>query len=198
MININLLSPELKIRKIAVKRNAQLISICIVITFIILVLAIISKSLETTIKDNLNLAKQNIDDRSNQLDSSSELQDLAYLINDRAASTDSINQTRAIWSQIMQELSNCAPSDIQFDNLTCTSAKIPNFNLQGNTVNDREIIKFQEKLENSPLFKNVKFKNSSTSGGKLNFNLEFDLEQLSLSANVSGASSSIGGEKSIK
>lgn len=198
MISINLLPAELKLQRIGAKRNASLISICIVITIVVIVIAVISRSLEAMVEDNLNTSKQNIDSRSNSLNTSSDIQDLAYLINDRAAATDKINETRAIWSQIMQELSNCAPADVQFDTLNANSTKTPNFILQGNTTNEREIIKFQEKLENSPVFKNVKFKSSSILEGKLSFNLEFDLEKLNLSANVSGATNSVGGEKSIR
>ncbi len=187
MININLLSPELKLRRIEAKRNASLIGICIVITLVIVVIAIIGRSLEATIKDRLSAAKSNVEKNTGQLEESKDLEDLALLINDRANTTDTINKTRVIWSQVMQELANSAPSDVQFDNLTANTSKSPNFILQGNTTTEREIIKFKEKLENSPVFKNVNFKSSSlqtdqtAQAQKLRFTLEFDLEKVNLS-----------------
>lgn len=192
MININLLPAELKLRRIQAKRNASLIGICIVITLIVVVIGIIGRSLEATIKERLSLAKTDIEKNTGQLDEFKDLQDLTLLINDRALVTDKINETRVIWSQVVQELANCAPADVQFENLTANAAKAPNFILQGNTTTEREIIKFKEKLENSPFFKNVTFKSSSLEEAKeqtkaqLNFTLEFDLEQRSLSSSVSG------------
>jgi len=191
MININLLPPELKLRRIEAKRNASLISVCIVLTIIVLAIGIIGRSFEATIKDNLLVAKTEIEKNTSHLDEYKELQELALLINDRALATDEINETRVIWSQVIQELANCAPADVQFNNLTAKADKSPNFILQGNTTTEREIIKFKEKLENSLVFKNVVFKSSSLKEEpgqpqKLNFTLEFEIEQRSLSSSVSG------------
>lgn len=185
MININLLPPQLKLQRIEGKRNASLIGICIVITFAVIVIAIISRSLEATIKERLNTAKTDIEKSTGQIEESKDLENLALLINDRAKTTDKINETRAIWSQVVQELSNSAPVDVQFTNIAADTGKTPNFILQGNTTTEREIIKFKEKLENSPMFKNVTFKNSSLKTEqdvqKLSFTLEFDLERRNLS-----------------
>lgn len=193
MININLLSPELKLRRIEAKRNASLIGICIVIILVVVVIAIIGRSLEATFKDRLSTAKSDVEKNTGQLEESKDLENLALLINDRAKATDTINKTRVIWSQVIQELINSVPADVQFDNLTANTEKSPNFILQGNTTTEREIIKFKEKLENSSVFKNVNFKNSSlqtdptTQVQTLKFTLEFDLEKVNLSSSVSGS-----------
>lgn len=185
MININLLPPQLKLRRIEAKRNASLIGICIVITFAVIILAIIGRSTETTVKERLNAAKLDIEKSTNQIDESKDLENLALLINDRAGTTDKINQTRVIWSQVIQELANSVPTDVQFTNLVADTGKTPNFVLQGITTTEREIIKFKEKLENSSMFKNVTFKNSSLKNEqnvqKLTFTLEFNIEARSLS-----------------
>jgi Tfp pilus assembly protein PilN len=193
MININLLPPELKLKRIEAKRNASLIGICLVIVLVVAVIAVIGRSLEATVKDRLSAAKSEVEKNTGQLEESKDLENLALLINDRAKTTDTINKTRVIWSQVIQELANSAPADVQFDNLTANSEKSPNFILQGNTTTEREIIKFKEKLENSPVFKNVNFKNSSlqndstTQTQKLKFTLEFDLEKINLTGAVSGS-----------
>jgi len=193
MINVNLLPPELKLKRIEAKRNASLIGICLVIVLVVAVIAVIGRSLEATVKDRLSAAKSEVEKNTGQLEESKDLENLALLINDRAKTTDTINKTRVIWSQVIQELANSAPADVQFDNLTANSEKSPNFILQGNTTTEREIIKFKEKLENSPVFKNVNFKNSSlqndstTQTQKLKFTLEFDLEKINLTGAVSGS-----------
>lgn len=181
MININLLPPELKMKRIEAKRNASLISICLVIVIIFAVLGVLARSFETTISGYLGTAKVNIDKETSDLDQYQDFKNLALLINDRRQTTDEIDKTRVIWSQVLQELNYSVPSEIQFESLIVKFDKSPNFVLQGNTTNDREIIKFKEKLEDSLFFKDVSFKTSSLTGEKANqkltFTLEFNLEK---------------------
>lgn len=188
MVNINLLPPELKLRRIHARRNASLISISLVMVIIFAVLGIVARSFESTITANLGNIKADVEKGNVNLDEFKDLQDLALLINDRSFAADEINKNRVFWSQVMQELANNAPSDVQFESLVGNSEKSPNFTLQGNTTTEREIIKFKEKLENSPMFKNVSFKSSSLGKDqeqKLSFTLEFDLEQKHLQGSVS-------------
>ena len=190
MVNINLLPPELKLKRIAAKRNASLISISLVIVIVFVVAGIISRSLESTIISNLDSLKSQVERNNVNVDNYKDLKDLALLINDRSKSADEINQKRVLWSQVLQELANNTPEDVQFENITGNTDKSPNFILQGNTTTEREIIKFKEKLENSSMFKNVSFKSSSLGqeneqNGKISFTLEFELEQRSLKGSVS-------------
>jgi len=192
MININLLPAELKLQKIQAKRYAALISVCIVVIFFFIVLGIIAIAGKGTIEDHLAATKIAVEKNTNQSSESKSLQEMALLTNDRAKTFTEINKKRAIWSQILTELSASAPLDVQFDNLTCNAEKSPNFTLQGNTTTEREIIKFKEKLETSPFFKNVAFKSSSLNQSqkdqteKLKFTLEFDLEKFSSNTAVKG------------
>lgn len=192
MININLLPAELKLQKIQTKRHAALISVCIVVIFFFIVLGIIAIAGKGTIEDHLAATKIAVTKNTNQSSESKSLQEMALLTNDRAKTFTEINKKRAIWSQILTELSASAPLDVQFDNLTCNAEKSPNFTLQGNTTTEREIIKFKEKLETSPFFKNVAFKSSSLNQSqkdqteKLKFTLEFDLEKFSSNTAVKG------------
>jgi len=183
MININLLPPQLKMKRIAAKRNASLLSICVVIILAVAILGIIARSLESTFATNLNSSKNEIEKNTGVLDQYGDLQDRAVFINDRWQTTQAIAKNRVSWSQVLQDLNNSAPSDVQFDNLNMDADKTPNFVLQGNTTSEREIIKFKDKLEESAFFKNVTFKSSSLSqtqdqeaAGKVKFTLEFNLE----------------------
>ena len=192
MVNINLLPPELKLSRLDAKRNASLISICLVIIIAFVVLGIISRSLSSTVQTTLENSKSDLQKSGTSLDQFSDLKDLALLINDRAKTADEIDKTKIIWSQLLTDLANRVPADMQIETLTGNSAKAPNFVLTGNTVSEREIIKFKDKLEESPFFKNVSFKNSSLNSGqeqtinKLSFTIEFDLEQRMLTQSVSG------------
>lgn len=194
MININLLSPELKMRRIVAKRNASLASLCVVIILVMAIIGVVAKSLESTVDAYLNVAKNNIEKDTSQIDQYQDLQDLALLINDRWKAAQAIDEKKVSWSQVLQDLNNSVPSVVQFESLTVNSDKSPNFVLQGNTTTDREIIKFKEKLEESPFFKNVSFKSSNLSEGqengqKLKFTLEFDLENKQIESSVSGVKS---------
>lgn len=203
MININLLSPELKAKRIKNKKNASLVSICFVVIIIFIVLGIVAKSFESTIKTNLETSKSNLEKNNVLAEKDKNIQNQVIFINDRWQSTKEIGESRVIWSQMLQDLMSRVPLDVQLENLTANTEKTPNFILQGNTVNEREIIKFKEKLENSAFFKNVSFKSSSvqkgegsdpTAGGdRLKFTLEFDLENNSLEPTATTSPS----EKSI-
>ena len=170
-------------QRITAKRNASLVSICVVLVLVVAILGIISRSLESTVETTLLSSKNNIEKDSNQINQYQDLQDMALFINDRWQTTQDIEKKHVYWSQVLQELSNCAPTNVQFESLIANSSKSPNFIIAGNTTTEREIIKFKDKLEASPFFKNVAFKSSSlstdqtTTNQKLKFTLEFDLEQ---------------------
>lgn len=193
MININLLPPELKLKRLNAKKNASLVSICIVVILVVVVIAILGKSFASTIDAHLATTKNDIEKNNSMLDQYQELKDTALFINDRWSATQKIDETRVYWSQVLQDLINSVPKNVQFENVVVQIDKSPNFVLQGNTTTEREIIKFKEKLENSIFFKNVAFKSASltadtqTKAETLSFTLEFDLESKSAEASVSGA-----------
>lgn len=182
MININLLPPELKMRRIAARRNASLVSVCLLVVIIFAVLSIIARSLESTVATRLNTTKNNIDKEASVLDQYQSLRETALLINDRWQAAQSVSKDRVPLSQVLQELNNSVPIDVQFENLNINIEKTPNFTLQGNTTTEREIIKFKEKLEESSFFRDVAFRTSSLTKGDnekevLKFTLEFNLEK---------------------
>ncbi len=183
MININLLPSELKAKRAADKKNASLISVCFIIVLIVIALGIIAQSFKETIASNLGNLTNNTEKSDTLSDNDQKLEEMALMINDRWQTLQVIGKDRVIWSQVLQDLNNSVPLDVQLENMIVNIAKSPNFIIQGNTINEREIIKFKEKLENSPFFKNVSFKSSSIQkdtadqSEKLKFTLEFDLEK---------------------
>lgn len=185
MININLLPPELKFQRLMAKRNATLIGFCVVIILIFATIGLIGKSLESTVEAYLGAAKNDTQKDPSGLEQYQNLQDMALLINDRWQTTQTLEKDRVFWSQVLSDLTNNVPIDVQFENLAINAEKTPNFILSGNTTTEREIIKFKDKLEASVFFKNVTFKSSNLSTGtdptqkvdKLKFTLDFDLEK---------------------
>lgn len=194
MININLLPPELKMKRIEAKRNASLISICIIGIIVTIVVGIIAKSLESNFGSYLGTTKGNIEKDSATLNQYQDLQNMALLINDRWQTAQTVNKNRVFWSVVLQDMINSVPVNVQIENVAIKTDKTPNFVLQGNTTSEREIIKFKEKLEASSYFKNVSFKSSSLqtqtqtqttpATPKLEFTLEFDLENKGEAAGV--------------
>jgi len=187
MININLLPPELKLRRIKAKHTASLVSVCLVIVLVTIILGVIAQAAKDTIEAHLGNTQASVDQSNNLQGETKTLVEDALLINDRAQATNEVNKTRAIWSQVLQELSNDTPPTVQFETVTANATQSPNFVLAGNTSAEVEIIKFKAKLESSGFFKNVTFKNSSlnaaaTTGGAIKFTLEFDLAKFASAA----------------
>lgn len=189
MINLNLLPPEIKQKITDAKKSANMVSWCLVIVLVFLFLGFVLYSVKNMLlAPNLDNVKQNIADATQKMASFSDLEKDALFLNERANIATQIETSRASWSQIIQELANSVPTNVQFSSLSADTAKSPNFVLQGKTITEREIISFKDKLEESNFFKNVAFKSSTTSGGaeetkNLTFSLEFDLEKLSISTN---------------
>lgn len=193
MININLVPPEIKDKIKASKKTASMFGVAFVIVIFLAVAGALIRAanymvLEPALKEVNNQVAQS----QNELKSFLDLQNQASTINDRIAVANKIEEKRARWSQITQDLINSVPQNVQFVSLTANTDKSPNFTLQGKTNSEREVIAFKNKLEKSTFFKNVVFKNSSTSDtGSSNpsatpadtqklitFTLEFDLSKL--------------------
>jgi len=187
MANINLLPPEIKLKIKRSKQSANVFSICMVAIICIATLGLILSSLKTNLlQPNLDNIKSEIDKVSTGLSSYATLEDEATFLNDRAKIAKELETQKAYWSQILQDLINSVPQQVQFTNLTADLSKTPNFILQGNTTNEREVIKFKEKLEKSNFFKDVAFKSATTNESTaattttektMKFSLEFNLEQ---------------------
>lgn len=186
MININLLPPEIK-NKIRIKKQAaNVFSICLVIVIIIVVLSVLFKSFsETIFKSRLDGLQSEITKANSDLVNYKDLEKQTAFLNNRNELSTQIEKESPYWSVVLPDLINSVPSNVQLTSLIVDLGKTPNFVLQAVTANEREAIKFKEKLENSKYFKDVAFKSASVTTGtqadpaapeQLNFNLEFNLE----------------------
>lgn len=187
MININLLPPEIKLKIKQAKQSANVFSICLVVIIVFAVSSfIISEVNKSLLAPELETLKTEINGENSKEDTYTALEQKALFINERSQLAIQINNQKPYWSQIIQELINSVPINVQFVSLAADISKAPNFIVQGNTTSEREAIKFKEKLEASKLFKDVAFKSSTNVPGqtgadqKLNFSLEFNLESKSL------------------
>jgi len=187
MINMNLLPPEVKLKLKKAKQTANVFSICLVVVFLVLILGIILTSLKNNyFLPRLEGTKQQIDKANADLTSFEKLENQALFLNDRAKLTQETTKDRANWAEIIQDLANSVPAEVQFTSLTADLTKTPNFVLQGTTNSERDAIKFKEKLENSIFFQDIAFKSSTVSKStepntpeKLDFTLEFNIEKKS-------------------
>ena len=186
MININLLPPEIKTKIRIKKQAANVFSICLVVVIVFVVIIVLFKAFqETFFKSRLDGLQSEIQKASSDLASYKDLEKQAAFLNNRSQLATQIEKENPYWSVILPDLINSVPSNVQLTNLMVDLSKTPNFVLQAVTTNEREAIKFKEKLESSKFFKDVAFKSASITTGnqadpaaheQLNFNLEFNLE----------------------
>lgn len=188
MININLLPQDIKHKVNKSKHAANVFSICLIIVIILGVGAFLLNVYKNDLlQGQLESLKSEIAKNSKSLANYADLQKKAVFLNDRVKLASSIENIRPSWSQIVQDLINSVPSDVQFVSLIADLSKSPNFVLQGTTISERDAIKFKDKLESSNYFKDVAFKSSAASTNKdatseLSFSLEFNLETTSVSS----------------
>lgn len=181
MININLLPPAIKLKIKKYKQSANILSICLVVVIVTLVTGGLLQVYRSGIlQAGLENEKSKLETLNNKLKDYNNVQQKAVFINDRAELATSTQKNKPAWSQIIQDLINAVPSNVQVTSLSSDLTKNPNFLLQGLTDSERDAIKFKDKLESSTYFKDVSFKSSSKSSdeaeSKLNFSLEFNLE----------------------
>lgn len=187
MININLLPPEIKAKINRKKQAANIFSICLVVVIIIIVVsAIFNVFQETIFKSRLDGLQNDIKKSESDLANYKDIEKQAAFLNNRSQLATQIEQDKPNWSVILLDLINSVPSNVKTDSLSVDLTKTPNFVLEAVTTNEREAIKFKEKLESSKFFKDVAFKSASITTSdqanpdapeQLNFNLEFNLEE---------------------
>lgn len=190
MININLVPPEVKNKITAAKKTASHFGIAIVVVIFIGVASALVKAADyMVLEPALTQVKTEVNQSQNELKDYLNLQNQAAAINDRMNIATKINEKRAHWSEITQDLINSVPQNIQFVSVTANAEKTPNFVLQGKAASERDIIAFKDKLDASSFFNNVYFKSSTSSlpsasvsgtteTKSILFSLEFDLAKL--------------------
>jgi len=189
MININLLPPESKEKINQAKQSAGVFGVCLVVLFLTGVIWFIGGWAQTNLLEpNWQEANKNLEKEKTKINSYKEIEAEAVFINNRAQIVQKIEAKNAAWSQILQDLLDSMPAEVQFESIAASIVKTPNFVLQGSTNSETEMIKFKDKLDSSPFFKNVFFKTFSTNDQKdgsnrIKFSFNFDLENYNL-ANI--------------
>lgn len=195
MLSINLVPAEIKDKIKQAKKTADVLGIAIVIVILFAVISVLVRGANSMLLEpNLIVAKNQVVESNSQLKAFDKIKNQALIINNKVTLASQVNETRAHWSQIIQDLINCVPQNVQFKSFSASSDKSPNFVLTADTDSAQNIILFKDKLEASPFFKNVAFKSSTTSSDatditkvkKVAFSLEFDLEKYFLAPSVKG------------
>ncbi len=162
MININLVPREIKDKIRQAKQSANVFSICLVAVFFLIVLGILALAADRMLLEpSLATVKEDIETNTAELTSFGTLEETALFLNDRAKIANGIEQKRPLWSQIIQNLVNCVPQQIQFESLAADITSKPNFVIQGYAKTERDIISFKDKLDASEFFNNLAFKSST-------------------------------------
>lgn len=204
MININLVPASIKDKIKEARKTADTFSFALVILIIFTVASVLVKAADQMVlRPSLDEVKAQITKSNAELTKYTDLADQAKKINDRVNIAAKIEERKAQWSQITQDLINSVPQTIQFVSLTADATKSPNFVLQGETTTEQEVVLFKDKLDKSTFFKNVAFKSSTTTNPSttdkastdktITFSLEFDLSKLFYTPNT--PSTSLGASK---
>lgn len=162
MVNINLVPAEIKNKIAQAKASANVFSISLVIVFLFLVIGGLAQAANSMfLEPNLAAIKSDIGQSTTDLKAFATLENKAIFLNDRAKTALAIEQKRPLWSQIMQNLINTVPQEVQFASVAFDVSKTPNIVLNGYAKSERNVVSFKDKLEASEFFKNVAFKSSS-------------------------------------
>lgn len=162
MVNINLVPREIKDKIAQAKRSANVFSISLVVVILMIVLGILALAANNMLlKPNLEQVKNDIRKNSAELAVYQEMEKKALFLNERAKIASEIEQKRPVWSQIVQNLINCVPQQVQLSNVEVDITKNPNFVIDGYAKDERDIISFKDKLEISEFFKDTNFKTAT-------------------------------------
>jgi Tfp pilus assembly protein PilN len=161
MVNINLVPQEIKGKIAQAKASANVFSICLVIVFFFAVVGALALAANSMyLEQNLTNIKQSIAKSTSELAIYNLLEDKAIFLNDRAKIALALEQKRPLWSQIVQNLNNSVPQEVQFSSVAFDLTKNPNIVLNGYAKTERDVISFKDKLEASEFFNNVAFRSS--------------------------------------
>lgn len=184
MININLLPPQSKATIKQAKKSASVFGVCLVVLiFFVVVEGILMWTNKNMLIPDWQAANKKILNESAKAENYKEVEKQAIFITNRSTIAKQLEPKRALWSYILTNLISTMPNDVQIESLTTNLERSPNCAIQGNTVSEAEIVKFKDKLEESPYFKDVFFRTSSTdtqgtTDKKVKFTIDFNIENI--------------------
>jgi Tfp pilus assembly protein PilN len=182
MTGINLLPPELKEERKKAQFNFRVATVCFSLLFILILGLIGLESANQILALSLKTNQTQIQFEEQEIAKLKDIDQKAKKINDILNLVDNLAKNQVLWSKTLKEIAACTPSGIQINGLTVNSKNQPNLDLSGIATSRREIAKFQVKLEESSLLKNVSFVSSDQTttpkGTAFNFKLKAEFENL--------------------
>jgi Tfp pilus assembly protein PilN len=178
-LSINLLPKEHKTKR----RTKRIISLLTTLTLVLLAMVIIILIglyiLDLTVSSTTTETAQQIDQMTTKINNYQQVEKKAIYIADRLKAYESLKNSRVKWSETIVQLANITPSDIQITSLSVNLDAPPHFRLAGLAATNREIVKYQAKIVDSPYFGEAKLESTTaamTSSGKdgFSFNLSFN------------------------
>jgi len=181
MINfsINLLPANLKANRKISLQNTTLLSLCITAVIIYVILLAIIFSLKTTLALSEKVDERQIDNLQVEIASFKDIQAQINFINDRGAELKNKDADKnKLMSNIITEIAQSTPSDVQIQQLSANVKTKPNFKITGATTSIAEAVKFKEKLEESQFFGETNLQSAATDSTthQVIFNIDFNLQ----------------------
>ena len=155
IVTINLLPPELKLKRIQSKQNAHIFSLCFIAISIVILICLALFSYMTTLKYNLQSVKDSIASAKTQI---ARYQDLEKDVDQIA---QAIDYTRTLdaqsfdWNNFFSQFSSLVPQNVQVTSFQVAAGSSSTLDLAGQSSSRREALKLYEKLKISPLFSKV-------------------------------------------
>lgn len=152
MIKINLLPKEFKGKRKQFKFNLSALWVCSSILALFLTLIFFTEMGNQIFNSKLKLKEREIERERKEIALYKNIEIKVKKLKEALKLLSDLEKKRISWPDIFNELSTCAPSQLQIQSLALSASKIPQVNLDGKASSRMEIAKFKEKLEASPLF----------------------------------------------
>ena len=176
---INLIPPQLKKEK-RLGKNLNLVFIGLSVVFLMLIITTGTiYSADFLVKKDLKDIENKVNEQIFTLSKYKDIEENVEIVNSKLEKIDSKYNDRILWSNILTELTNTTPENLQIKTLSVSSDN-GNIALTGYAETRRDIAKLKEKMESSKYFKNVTFTTSVHKSDTNNFsyNLSSELEEI--------------------
>ncbi len=181
IVTINLLPPELKLKRTQGKQNAHIFSLCFIAIAIVIAICIVLFSYMTTVKYNLQTIKDGITSKKTQI---SKFQDLEKNVEQIKLAIDyvkTLNSQSVDWNNFFTQFGTIVPQNVQITSFQAATGTTSTLEIAGQASSRREALKFYEKLKISPLFSKVTLlsltKSSTDKKTQFTFTLNADIRK---------------------
>lgn len=181
MSGINLLPDKIKETKKIASRNLKFYSILISILFFLILGIIVLEAANQILVYTSKGDREQIQTIEQEISKNQKIEDNATKLNEIITNLEELEKDQPLWSAVLTNLALSTPVNMRITNLAGSVKDSPNFKISGAAATFEDIIKFKDKLESSPYFKDVVFISSEKSDkdGKTEFSysLTFNFEK---------------------